>query len=66
MIITWCRTEVRQEALDGEGICQKQTARMTIDQDDAIVHPFILRQFLPNTAARRIILNGRLSRSSSG
>ena len=27
---------------------------MTIEQEDAIVHPFVLRQFLHNTASRRI------------
>ena len=27
---------------------------MTIEQEDTIVHPFVLRQFLHNTASRRI------------
>ena len=32
---------------------------MTIEQVDTIVHTFILRQFLHNSASRRIIQNGR-------
>ena len=32
---------------------------MTIEQEDTIVHPFILRQFLHNTASRRISQDGR-------
>ena len=31
---------------------------MTIEQEDTIVHPFILRQFLHNTASRRISQDG--------
>ena len=32
---------------------------MTIEQEDTIVHPFVLRQFLHNTASRRISQDGR-------
>ena len=32
---------------------------MTIEQEDTIVHPFVLRQFLHNTASRRISQAGR-------
>ena len=32
---------------------------MTIEQEDKIVHPFMLRQFPHNTASRRISQDGR-------
>ena len=32
---------------------------MTIEQEDTIDHPFVLRQFLHNTASRRISQDGR-------
>ena len=31
---------------------------MTIEQEDMIIHPFVLRQFLHNTASRRISQDG--------
>ena len=32
---------------------------MTIEHEDTVVHPFIIRHFLHNTASRRIIQDGR-------
>ena len=32
---------------------------MTIEQEDTIVHPFVLRQFLHDAASRRISQDGR-------
>ena len=42
MMMTWRRPEGRQEAREGEGIFQQEEAWMTIEQDDTIVHPFVL------------------------
>ena len=50
MMMTWRRPEGKQESLEGEGIFQQEEAWMTIGQEDTIVHPFVLRQFLHNTA----------------
>ena len=52
--MTWRRPEGKQEARAGYDIFQQEEARMIIDQEDTIVHPFVLRQFLHNTASRRI------------
>ena len=54
MMMTWRRSEGKQEAREGEGIFQQEEAWLTIEQEDTIVHPFVLRQFLHNTASRRI------------
>ena len=59
MMMTWRRPEGRQEAREGEGIFQQEEAWMTIDQEDMIVHPFMLRQFLHNIAYRCISQDGR-------
>ena len=59
MMMTWRRPEGKQEAREGEGIFQQEEAWMTIEQEDTIVHPFVLRQFLHNTASRRISQDGR-------
>ena len=59
MMMTWRRPEGKQEAREGEGIFQQEEAWMTIKQEDTIVHPFVLRQFLHNTASRRISQDGR-------
>ena len=59
MMMTWQRPEGNQEAREGEGIIPQEEAWMTIEQEDTIVHPFVLRQFLHNTASRRIIHDGR-------
>ena len=63
MMMTWRRPEGSQDAREGEGIFQQQEAWMTIEQEDTIVHPFVLRQFLHNTAYRRISQDGRSSSS---
>ena len=39
---------------------------MTIEQEDATVHPFMLRQFLHDAASRRIIQDGRSKRFRFG
>ena len=57
--MTWRRSEGKHEAREGEGIFQQEEAWMTIEQEDTIVHPFVLRQFLHNTASRRISQDGR-------
>ena len=54
--MTWRRSEGKQE---GEVIFQQEEACMTIEQEDTIVHPFILRQFLHNSASRHISQDGR-------
>ena len=59
MMMTWRRSEGKQEAREGEGIFLQEEAWMTIEQEDTIVHPFVLRQFHHNTASRRISLDGR-------
>ena len=59
MMMTWRRSEGKQGAREGEGIFQQEEAGMTIEQDDTIVHPIVLRQFLHNTASRRISQDGR-------
>ena len=59
MMMTWRRPEGKQEAREGEGIFQQEEAWMTIEQEDTILHPFILRQFLHNAASRRISQDGR-------
>ena len=59
MMMTWRRPEGKQEAQEGKGIFQQEEAWMTIEQEDAIVHHFVLREFLHNTAARRISQDGR-------
>ena len=59
MMMTWRRSEGKQEVREGEGIFQQEEAWMTIEQEDTIVHPFVLRQFLHNTASRRISQDGR-------
>ena len=58
-MMTLGRPEGRQEAREGECIFQQEEAWMTIEQEDAIVHPFILRLLIHNTASRRIIQDGR-------
>ena len=55
MMMTWRRPEAMQVAREEEDIFQQKDARMTIEQEDSIVHPFIHRQFLHNRASRRII-----------
>ena len=57
--MTWRRPEGKQETREGDDIFQQEEAWMTIIQEDAIVHPFVLRQFLHNTASRRISHDGR-------
>ena len=59
MMKTWRRPESKQEAREGEGIFLQEEAWMTIEQEDTIVQPFILRQFLHNIASRRISQDGR-------
>ena len=54
MMMTWRRPEGKQEARDGEGIFQQEEAWMTIEQEDTIVHPFVLRQFLNNTEKKHL------------
>ena len=39
---------------------------ITIEQEDAIVHPFILRQFFHNAASFRIMQDGRSKKSHFG
>ena len=58
-MMTWRRSEGKQETREGEGIFQQEEACMTFEQEDTIVHPFILRPFLQNTASRRISQDGR-------
>ena len=58
-MMTWRRPEGRQKARMEEGIFQQEETWMSIVQADAIVHPFILRQFLDKAASRRIIQDGR-------
>ena len=53
------QTEAKLEAREGEVIFQQEEARMTIEQEDTIDHPLILRQLLNNKASRRIIQDGR-------
>ena len=43
MMMTWQRPESRQEAQKGEGNFQQEESWMTIEQEDTIVHPFVLR-----------------------
>ena len=43
----------------GEGIFQQEEAWMTIEQKATIVHPFVLRHFVHNTASRCISQDGR-------
>ena len=59
MMMTCRRPEGKHEARRGEGIFQQEEAWVTIEQEDTIVHPFLLRQFLHNTASRRIIQDWR-------
>ena len=47
------------QAREGECIFQPEEAWMTIKHEDTIVQPFVLRQFLHNTASRRISQDGR-------
>ena len=58
-MMTWRRSEGKQEAREGEGIFQQEEAWMTIVQEDMIVHPFVLRQFHHNTASCCISQGGR-------
>ena len=39
---------------------------MTIEQEDTIVHPFVLRQYLHNVASRRISQDGRFKKFHFG
>ena len=41
--MAWRRPEGKQEAREGESIFQQEEAWMTIEQEDTIVHPFVLR-----------------------
>ena len=66
MMMTWHRHEGKQEAREGEGIFQLEEAWMNIEQEDTIVHPFILRQFLHNTASHRIIQDRRYKKFHFG
>ena len=50
-MITWRRLEGKQE---GEGIIQQEEAWMAIEQEDTIVYPFVLKQFLLNIASFRM------------
>ena len=45
MMMTWRTPEYKHETLEGEGILQQEEVWMTIEQDEAIAHPFILRKF---------------------
>ena len=64
MMMTWRRPEGRQEAREGDGILLQEEAWMTIEQEDTIVHPFVLRQF-PHNAASRLISHDGDPRSSN-
>ena len=66
MMMTWHRPECKQEAREGEGIFLQEEAWMTIGQEDTIIHPFVLRQFLHNTASRRISQDGRFKKFHLG
>ena len=44
-MMTWRRPEGKQEAREGEGIFQPEEAWMTIEQEDAIVYPFVQYSF---------------------
>ena len=54
MIMIWRRPVGKQEAREGEGIFQQEEAWMTIEQEDTIVHLFVLRQLLDNSVSRCI------------
>ena len=43
MMMTWRRSEGKQETREGEGIFQQEEAWMTIEQEDTIVHSFVLK-----------------------
>ena len=54
-MITLRHLEGKQQAWKREGIFQQKEARMTIDQLDTIVYPFMLGKFLHDAASRCII-----------
>ena len=66
MMMTWCRPEGKQKAREGEGIFQQEEAWMIIEQEDTIVHSFVLRQLLHNTASCCIIQDGRSKKFNFG
>ena len=66
MMMTMRRPEGKHEAREGEGIFKQEEAWMTIEQEDTLVHPFILRPFLHNSASRRIIQDGRSKKCHFG
>ena len=59
MMMAWRRPERKQEAREGEVIFRQAEAWMTIEQEDTVVHPFVLRHILHNIASHRIIQDGR-------